>query len=117
MTRVKRGVASHAKHKKTLEAVKGYRGSRSRLIRTAKAALLHSGAYAYHGRKRMKRDFRRLWIVRISEAVKSHGHSYSRFIQALKVKNIILDRKILSNIVVDDPKTFEAIVTKAFEGK
>ncbi len=117
MTRVKRGVASHAKHKKTLELAKGYRGSRSRLIRTATAAVLHSDQYAYHGRKRMKRDSRRLWITRIGEAVKLQEHSYSTFIKALKDKNIIIDRKILAGLVVEDPTVFAEVVKTAFESK
>ena len=108
--RVKRGLVSRKKHNKVLELVKGYRGTRSRLIRTAKAALLHSGQYAFHGRKLRKRDFRTLWITRISEAVKESNISYSVFMHKLKHANILLDRKILSDLVVHDPQTFKKIV-------
>lgn len=117
MARVKRGTISRAKHKKVFSLTKGYRGTRSRLIKVAKEALLHSDSYAYHGRKRRKRDFRRLWITRIGEAVKKEGHSYSAFIKALKEKNIELDRKILSILITDDPNAFTSVVKKAFEGK
>ncbi|HSW88255.1 MAG TPA: 50S ribosomal protein L20 [Candidatus Saccharimonadales bacterium] len=108
--RVKRGKVSKRKHNKLLESVKGYRGSRSRLVRTAKAASLHSGPYAFHGRKLRKRDFRTLWITRISEAIKDHDMSYSVFIYKLKNANIMLDRKIISDLVVNDPQTFKKLV-------
>jgi len=117
MSRVKRGVVTHKKHKKIFELAKGYRGTRSKLIKVATEAVLHSDAYAYHGRKRKKRDFRRLWITRISEAVKAEGHSYSRFVKALKDKNIELDRKILANLVSEEREAFTTVVKKAFEGK
>lgn len=117
MSRVKRGIVSHKKHKKIFELAKGYRGTRSRLIRTATAAVLHSDAYAYHGRKRKKRDFRRLWVVRIGEAVKEEGYSYSRFVNALKSKNIELDRKILASLIVENRDAFTSIVKRAFETK
>ncbi|MCL5438810.1 MAG: 50S ribosomal protein L20 [Patescibacteria group bacterium] len=110
MTRVKRGVVSRRKHNKLKELTKGYRGTKSKLIRDAKQAELHAGAYAYHGRKRKKREFRRLWITRIGEAVKVEGISYSVFIDKLKKGNIELDRKILSELVVEDPATFKQIV-------
>lgn len=108
--RVKRGLPAKRKHKKVLALVKGYRGSRSRLIRTAKAALLHSDQYSFHGRKLRKRDFRSLWITRISEAIKGYDMSYSVFMYKLKNANIILDRKILSDLVVNDPQIFKKIV-------
>lgn len=117
MARVKRGVVSRRKHNKVLELTKGYRGTRSRLIQVAKEALLHSDAYSYHGRKRRKRDMRRLWITRIGEAVKTEGHSYSTFIKALKDKKIEIDRKILSQLVTDNPETFTTIVKRAFDEK
>lgn len=117
MSRVKRGVVSRRKHKKIFELAKGYRGTRSTLIRTATSAVLHSDAYAYHGRKRKKRDFRRLWITRIGEAVKAEGYSYSRFINALKEKNIQIDRKILANLTIDNREVFSSVVKKAFEDK
>lgn len=83
-----------------------------KLIKRAKEADLHAGQYAYIGRKLRKRDFRRLWITRISEAVKKLGWSYNQFIHALKQKNIALDRKILADLVVNDPKVFQKIVDK-----
>lgn len=112
MARVKRGVTAHQKHQRVLGLTRGYRMSRHRLIKVAKEAALHAGAYAYHGRKLKKRDFRRLWILRISEAVKKLGLSYNKFIHGLKKAHIDLDRKILSNLVVEDPTTFEKIVTQ-----
>ena len=117
MTRVKRGTISHRKHKKILKKAKGYRMSKHRLIKVAKEALLHAGEYAFAGRKLKKRDFRRLWITRISGAVKKLGLSYSRFINLLKKQNILLDRKILADLIANDPKTFEKIVKEANEKK
>lgn len=113
MSRIKRGLVSKRKHNKVLELAKGYRGSRSRLIRTAKAAVLHSGQYAFQGRKNRKRDIRALWIVRISEAVKPLGVSYSRFINLMMKANIEVDRKMLAEIILNDPETFKAIVETA----
>ncbi|KKQ95141.1 MAG: 50S ribosomal protein L20 [Candidatus Levybacteria bacterium RIFCSPHIGHO2_02_FULL_39_36] len=113
MTRVKRGVVSHKKHNKLLSLTRGYRGTRSRLVKVAREAALHAGEYAFHGRKRKKRDFRRLWITRISEAVRQEGISYSKLIASLIKKNIRLDRKILSDLVLNDPQTFKKIVEEA----
>lgn len=110
--RVKRGVTTHAKHKKLLAANKGYRMTKRRLVRVAKEAYLHAGEYAFAGRKLRKREFRRLWIMRISEAVKQNGLSYSSFINKLKAANIEIDRKILSNLIVENPEAFSAIVDK-----
>lgn len=110
MARVKRGVVSRRKHNKLLKSAKGYRGTKSSLIRTAKQAVLHAGAYAFHGRKLRKRDFRTLWIIRISEAVKQQDMSYSVFMNKLKKANIVLDRKTLSDLIVNDPTTFKHIV-------
>jgi large subunit ribosomal protein L20 len=112
MTRVKRGVPSHAKHKKLLESTKGYRGTKHRLVKVAREAALHAGVYAFRGRKNLKRDMRRLWITRINEAVKKEGISYSKFIQGLKKANINLNRKILANLVVNDQSSFKEIVNK-----
>jgi len=112
MTRVKRGLVSKRKHNKLLDGTKGYRGTKRRLIRVAHEATLHAGAYAFHGRKRKKRDFRSLWITRISEAVKIEGISYSKFIYGLKKSNINLDRKILSDLILNDQATFKSIVEK-----
>lgn len=110
MSRVKRGIVSRRKHKKVLALTKGYRGTKRRLIRVAHEAVLHANAYAYHGRKLRKRDFRQLWITHISEAVKQEGLSYSVFVHKLKQANIQLDRKILNDLIVNDPTTFKHIV-------
>lgn len=110
MARIKRGVVSRRKHTKLRHATKGYRGTKSRLVRVAKEAALHAGAYAYHGRKLRKRDFRALWITRIGEAVKKEGFSYSVFLHKLKQAHIDLDRKTLSDLVVNDPAAFKQIV-------
>lgn len=108
--RVKRGVTSHAKHKKLLRSVKGYRMTKRRLPRVARQAYLHAGEYAFVGRKLKKRDFRRLWILRISEAVKERGLSYSSFVHKLKQANIGLDRKMLADLVTEDPAVFDAVL-------
>ena len=110
MTRIKRGVASHQKHKTLLSLTKGYRGTKRKLVKVAKEASLHAGEYAFHGRKRKKIDFRRLWITRISEASKLNGISYSVFMNKLSKKNIELDRKILADLVRNDNDTFKKIV-------
>lgn len=113
MAHVKRGMVSRRKHKKLLGLAKGYRQNRSRNVKQAKEAVLHAGAYAFHGRKLKKRNFRALWNIRISEAVKQEGISYSVFMNKLKKAQIELDRKILSNLVVEDPATFKQIVAEA----
>lgn len=110
--RVKRGVHAGARHHKILSANKGYRMTRRRLIRTATQAYLHAGEYAHSGRKNRKRDFRQLWITRISEATKQHGLPYSAFMSRLKAANIEMDRKILAHLVTEDPKIFNQIVDK-----
>jgi len=110
MARVKRGTVSRRKHKKLLKATKGYRGTKSRLIKVAKEAELHARAYSYHGRKLRKRDFRSLWITRIAQAVRKEGLSYSVFINRLKKAHIELDRKILNDLIVSDPDTFKKVV-------
>lgn len=112
MARVKRGVVSRRKHNKLHDLTKGYRGTKSKLIKVGHEAALHAGAYAFHGRKLRKRDMRVLWITRIGEAVKKEGLSYSVFINKLKVAKIDLDRKILSDLLVNDPLTFKKIVDK-----
>lgn len=108
--RVKRGTVSRRKHKKLLSLTKGYRGTKTRLTRVAHEAALHAGAYAYHGRKLRKRDIRALWITRIAEATKQKEISYSVFVHKLKEAHILLDRKILSDLVVNDPGTFKHVV-------
>lgn len=110
MARVKRGVVSRRKHNKLNTLTKGYIGTKNRLVRKQHEAALHAGAYAYHGRKLKKRDIRSLWIVRIGEAAKKEGVSYSRLMNALKKSNIELDRKILADLVVNDPSTFSEIL-------
>ncbi len=116
MTRVKRGLASHKKHKKLFGLTKGYKGTKNRLTRVAKEASLHAGVYAYHGRKRTKRDARRLWITRISESVAKQGISYSKFMNGLKKNKIEIDRKMLADLVLNDAKTFSHIVGIAKKG-
>jgi large subunit ribosomal protein L20 len=108
--RVKRGVTSHAKHKKLFAANKGYRMTKRRLTRVAKEAYLHAGEYAFEGRKNKKRNFRRLWISRISEAVQEKGLSYSVFINKLKKADIRIDRKMLAILVSEYPDQFTHIV-------
>lgn len=108
--RIKRGIVSRRKHKKLRGLTKGFRGTKTRLIRVAQEAALHAGAYAYHGRKLRKRDIRSLWITRIGEAVKQEGLSYSVFINKLKKAQVELDRKILADLVVNDSTTFKKVV-------
>ncbi|OGH12777.1 MAG: 50S ribosomal protein L20 [Candidatus Levybacteria bacterium RIFCSPHIGHO2_01_FULL_40_10] len=110
MARVKRGLVSHRKHKKLLDLTRGYRGTKSKLAKVAKEAALHAGEYAFAGRKNKKRDFRRLWITRIGEAVKAEGTSYSRFMAGVTKSGIKIDRKILSDLVLNDLPTFKKIV-------
>lgn len=112
MVRVKGGITTRRKHKKVLELAKGYRMTRRKQIKKAKEAVLHAGEYAFHGRKLKKRDFRSLWIVRLNAALDSFDIKYSLFIKYLKDKKVGLDRKILSQIAVEYPKTFEKIVEK-----
>ncbi len=111
--RVKRGLVSRRKHNKLLKLAEGYRGSRSKLVRTAKAAVLQAGQYAFQGRKNRKRDFRQLWITRISEASKQQGISYSALMKQLKVLKITLDRKMLADLVLNDLATFTHVVELA----
>ena len=113
MARVKRGVTSHARHKKLHELTKGYRGGRSNLVREAKSALLHAGEYAFAGRKNRKRDMRRLWIVQLGNAVRNEGLSYSKFMASLKAKKIGLDRKILAELAVNHLDDFKKVVEQA----
>ncbi len=112
MARVKRGVTSHAKHKKLHELTKGFRGGRSKLVREAKSALLHAGEYAFAGRKLRKRNMRRLWIIQLGNAVRAEGLSYSKFINQLKTKDIKLDRKILAELAVNNPEDFKKILAE-----
>ena len=112
MARVKRGVTSHARHKKVLEQAKGFYGRRSTTIRTAKAAVEKAGQYAYRDRRVKKRAFRALWIQRINAAARLEGMTYSRFISGLEKAGIEIDRKVLSDIASADPTAFKAIADK-----
>ncbi len=113
MARVKRGVAAHAKHKKTLQAAKGFYGRRKNTIRAAKAAVDRSMQYATRDRKVKKRTFRALWIQRLNAAVRELGLTYSRFIDGLARAGIEVDRKVLSDLAIREPAAFAAIVEKA----
>jgi len=113
MARVKRGVTSHAKHKKVLKAAKGYYGRRKNTIRIAKQAVERAQQYAYRDRKRKKRTFRALWIQRINAAVRPFGLTYSRFIAGLVRAGVAIDRKILSDLAIREPAAFAAIVERA----
>ena len=113
MARVKRGVTSHAKHKKVIKAAKGYYGRRKNTIRIAKQAVEKAMQYAYRDRKNRKRTFRALWIQRLNAAVREHGLTYSRFIDGLAKAGIEVDRKVLSDIAIREPEAFAAIVAQA----
>ncbi len=113
MARVKRGVAAHAKHKKTLKAAKGFYGRRKNTIRAAKAAVDRSKQYAYRDRKVNKRNFRALWIQRINAAVREHGLTYGRFIDGLNKAGIEIDRKVLSDMAIHETAAFTALVEAA----
>ncbi|MCH7541608.1 50S ribosomal protein L20 [Patescibacteria group bacterium] len=112
MTRVKKGLTKRRKHKKILTLTKGYRGARSRLVKTAKEAAMHAGEYAYVGRKQKKRQKRRLWITKINAFLKNEGVPYNKFIKGLKESNIVIDRKILADLAVSDPPVFKKIISK-----
>jgi large subunit ribosomal protein L20 len=114
MSRTKTSIVRHKRHKKVLNLTKGFRGANSRLYKRAKEALLHSGQYAYVGRKLRKRDMRRLWIVRITAGIKQVGENlnYSRFIKGLKTAKIELNRKMLAEIAAKDFDTFKEVVAK-----
>ncbi|WAP70851.1 50S ribosomal protein L20 [Jiella pelagia] len=113
MARVKRGVTSHAKHKKVLKQAKGFYGRRKNTIRTAKAAVDRSKQYATRDRKVRKRNFRALWIQRINAAVREHGLTYGRFIDGLAKAGIEVDRKVLSDIAIHEPEAFAALCEQA----
>jgi large subunit ribosomal protein L20 len=116
MARVKRAVGGHKKRRRILEQAKGYRGSRGRHYRAAREQVLHSMRYAYADRRARKGDFRRLWIVRINAACRAHGISYSRFINGLKLAEVAIDRRMLSDLAVRDPQAFGALVEVARAG-
>ena len=115
MARVTGGMTTRKRHKKILKLAKGYRGGKSKLFRTANEAVMKSLVYAYKGRRLKKRDFRRLWITRISAACKMNGMNYSTFINGLKKAGIDLNRKMLSEIAIADPAAFTALTEKAKE--
>jgi large subunit ribosomal protein L20 len=115
MPRVKRGPRKRIRRSKILKQAKGYWGARSRNYRTAKEAVEKALQYSYRDRRTRKRDFRRLWIIRIKAAAENNGMSYSRFIHGLKQQNIALDRKILADLAVNSPETFLRIVEKVKE--
>jgi large subunit ribosomal protein L20 len=113
MTRVKRGVAAHKRHKRLLDAAEGRRGTRSKLVRPAREALLHAMAYATRDRKQRKRQLRQLWIVRINAGVRRQGLTYNAFVAGLKKADVAIDRKILADLAVRDEATFARIVEVA----
>ena len=113
MARVKRGVTAHKRHKRLLNASEGRRGTRSKLVKPAREALLHAMAYAYVGRKQRKRQMRALWIVRLNAAARQHGLTYGKLINGLKSAGVALDRKILADIAVRDAATFASIAEVA----
>ncbi|HEX4985670.1 MAG TPA: 50S ribosomal protein L20 [Burkholderiales bacterium] len=116
MPRVKRGVTARARHKKVLEKSKGYRGRRGNVYKIAKQAVMRAGQYAYRDRRRKKRDFRALWIVRINAAAREFGMTYSTLISGLKKAAIEVDRKVLADIAVFDRAAFEKIAGQAKAG-
>ena len=113
MSRVKRGVTSHARHRKVLKEAKGYYGRRKNTIRVAKQAVEKAGQYAYRDRKVKKRTFRALWIQRINAAARANGMTYGRLIDGLKKAGIELDRKVLADLAVREPQTFQGLVEAA----
>ncbi len=117
MARVKNGAVTKARHKKVLKQAKGYFGSKHRLYKSAKEQLMHSGQYAFRDRKQRKREFRKLWITRINAACRQNDISYSRFIEGLTKAGVEVNRKMLSEIAINDPKMFSEFVKIAREGK
>ncbi len=117
MARVKNGVVTKARRKKVLKAASGYFGSKHRLFKTAREQLMHSGQYAFRDRRQKKREFRKLWITRINAACRENGISYSRFIEGLSKASVEVNRKMLSEIAINDPKAFSELVKVAKDGK
>lgn len=115
MARVKRGATRRRRHKKVLKQAKGYWGSRHRLFKTANVAVMHAMADSFVGRKRRKRDFRKLWISRINAAARQNGLSYSRFMHGLKLAGLEMNRKVLSEMAIYDPEAFTGLVDLAKE--
>lgn len=115
MPRVKRAVHAKKKRREVMAQVKGYRGARSRRFRVAKEQLMHSLAYAYRDRRDRKGQFRRLWITRIGAAARAEGLSYSAFVRGLRLAGVELDRKVLADLAVNDPRSFSSLATAARE--
>ena len=113
MARIKRGVTSHARHKKVLKKAKGYRGRRKNTIRIAMQAVEKAGQYAYRDRRNRKRSFRRLWIQRINAGAREHGLTYSQLMNGLGKAGVEIDRKILSDLAIREPEAFKALVEQA----
>ena len=113
MARISRGVQAHAKHKKILKKAKGYYGARSKVYRVAKQAVIKAGEYAYRDRRQKRRQFRKLWIIRINAQARKNGMSYSNLMNGLKKAGVDIDRKVLSDIAIFDEKAFVKIVEKA----
>ncbi len=113
MSRVKRGFKARRRRKKVLKAAKGFRGGHSKQYRTAESAVLRAGVYEYRDRRVRKRDFRKLWIIRINAAARAHGLSYSRLIGALSKAGVVLDRKVLADMAVNDPTGFARLAAMA----
>ena len=110
MARIKTGKTVRKRHKKIIKSAKGYFGMRSTNYRIANQAVMKSGNYAYVGRKNKKRDFRRLWITRINAAARMHGMTYSQMINAMKKQNIVINRKMLAEMAVNDKESFEKLI-------
>jgi len=117
MTRVRNGVVTKQRHKKILKEARGYFGSKHREFKSAKEQLMHAGQYAYRDRRQKKREFRKLWIVRINAACRENEISYSRFIEGLNKAGLEINRKMLSEIAINDPKAFRELVKVAKSGK
>lgn len=115
MARVKRGVRAHERHKKILKLARGYRGAKSKLFKMAKQQVVRSMAFAYAHRKLRRRDFRKLWIIRINAAARMNDITYNRFMYGLKVADININRKMLADLAINDPATFTKLVETAKE--
>ena len=112
MVQVNKAVASHRRHRKIIKRAKGYRGARSRTFKVAAQAVRRAEQYAYRDRRQRKREFRRLWILRLNAACRRHGINYSRFIHSLKDAGIELDRKVLSRMAMEEPTAFETLLKR-----
>jgi len=113
MARVKRGTTSRSRHNKLRKLNKGYQFGRSKLVRQAKEAALHAGNYAFAGRRQRRRDMRKLWIMQTNIALENEGLTYSKFMGVLKTKNILLNRKMLAELAINNMKAFKAVVSEA----